>query len=126
MNTTTSSGCLIVDSLRAKTLANAQEDPIVLSVLDKIVERARAGQKKYGTNLARHDLTRLQWLRHAQEEAMDLANYLEVLILRDGDNMSPYHDLQETALEIACNIECDINHEQVTPLENKACAEAGG
>lgn len=56
---TTSSGCPIVDSLRAKTIANAQEDPIVLSVLDKIAERARAGQKKYGTNLARHDLTRL-------------------------------------------------------------------
>jgi 3-hydroxyacyl-CoA dehydrogenase len=30
--------------------------------------------------LERTDLTLLNWLQHAQEEAMDLANYLEVIM----------------------------------------------
>jgi hypothetical protein len=50
------------------------------SVCKKIQERASFGLRKYGVTLERTDLTRLQWLVHAQEEAMDLANYLEVLI----------------------------------------------
>ena len=49
-------------------------------VCTKIQQRAEFGLKKYGVTLERDDLTELQWLIHAQEEAMDLANYLEVLI----------------------------------------------
>jgi hypothetical protein len=49
-------------------------------VCTKIQQRAVFGLKKYGVTLERDDLTELQWLIHAQEEAMDLANYLEVLI----------------------------------------------
>lgn len=49
-------------------------------VCKKIQQRAEFGLKKYGVTLERDDLTELQWLVHAQEEAMDLANYLEVLI----------------------------------------------
>lgn len=55
-------------------------DKHVESVRAKLLARSQAGMLKYGTNLERKDLTRLQWLIHAQEEAMDLANYLEVLI----------------------------------------------
>jgi len=51
-------------------------------VCTKILSRAEFGLKKYGVTLERDDLTELQWLIHAQEEAMDLANYLEVLIQR--------------------------------------------
>lgn len=36
--------------------------------------------KKYGVTLERDDLTLVDWLEHAQQEAMDLANYLEVII----------------------------------------------
>jgi len=50
------------------------------AVCEKIQKRAEFGLKKYGVTLERQDLCRLDWLRHAQEEAMDLANYLEVLI----------------------------------------------
>jgi len=46
----------------------------------KILDRAEVGKKKYGTTMERKDLTELQWLVHAQEEAMDLAVYLEKLI----------------------------------------------
>jgi len=46
----------------------------------KILKRSEAGRKKYGVTMERKDLTELQWLKHAQEEAMDLAVYLEKLI----------------------------------------------
>ena len=49
-------------------------------VIYKIRRRSEAGEEKYGTTMERGDLTMLQWLRHAQEEAMDLAVYLEKLI----------------------------------------------
>tara|TARA_R110002020_G_scaffold7402_8_gene31197 strand:- start:4488 stop:4667 length:180 start_codon:yes stop_codon:yes gene_type:complete len=46
----------------------------------KILKRSEEGKKKYGVTMERKDLTELQWLKHAQEEAMDLAVYLEKLI----------------------------------------------
>jgi hypothetical protein len=55
-------------------------DPIVESVRKKILRRSQFGLQKYGVGLDRGDLTTLDWLIHAQEEAMDLAAYLEVLI----------------------------------------------
>ena len=58
----------------------AVADPIVESVRQKLLERSQVGLSKYGVGLDRKDLGRLEWLRHAQEEALDLANYLERLI----------------------------------------------
>ena len=55
-------------------------DPIAESVRTKILHRSQFGLQKYGVGLDRGDLTTLDWLTLAQEEAMDLANYLEVLI----------------------------------------------
>jgi len=49
-------------------------------VCAKITQRAALGKKKYGTTMERDDLTPLDWLKHAQEEAMDLAVYLEKLM----------------------------------------------
>lgn len=46
----------------------------------KILDRAEIGKAKYKTTMDRNDLTELEWLVHAQEEAMDLAIYLEKLI----------------------------------------------
>ena len=46
----------------------------------KILKRSEMGKKKYGTTMERKDLSRLDWLKHAQEEAMDLAVYLQKLI----------------------------------------------
>ena len=53
------------------------EDKAVQGVVNKILERSEVGLKKYGTNLNREDLTQLEWINHAQEEAMDLCLYLE-------------------------------------------------
>jgi hypothetical protein len=55
------------------------KDSIVESVIEQFKQRSEVGIKKYNTTLDRTDLTSLQWLQHAQEEAMDLILYLEKL-----------------------------------------------
>lgn len=44
------------------------------------VKRSIVGLAKYGVTTERNDLDEVAWLRHAQEEALDLAVYLERLI----------------------------------------------
>jgi len=63
------------------------QDPIVEKVRQKLLDRSRVGLDKYGVGLDRDDLTHLHWLNHAQEEAMDLANYLEVLIQMEEEKV---------------------------------------
>lgn len=75
------------------------EDTIVLSVMTKFYERSKVGIKKYNTTLDRDDLSAIEWLNHAQDEAMDLCLYLERLkrkiqgkLLTDLMNMDSYED----------------------------------
>jgi hypothetical protein len=51
----------------------------VQSVINKFKQRSEVGIKKYNTTLDREDLTKQDWIEHAQEEAMDLILYLEKL-----------------------------------------------
>lgn len=61
-------------------------DSIVDSVIDKIVNRAQTGKRKYNTDLDRNDLSLSEWLTHLQEELLDAANYVEkIKRLLDGD-----------------------------------------
>jgi len=60
---------------------------IEYKVCTKITQRAKLGKKKYKTTMDRKDLTKLQWLKHAQEEAMDLAVYLEKLIEEEENDI---------------------------------------
>jgi hypothetical protein len=55
-------------------------DANVLAVRRKLAVRAELGLQKYGVTTERTDLTTLDWLHHAQQEALDLAVYLERLI----------------------------------------------
>lgn len=55
-------------------------DPIVDAVRNKLRERSARGLAKYGVTVADAALKREQWLVHAQEEALDLAIYLERLL----------------------------------------------
>ena len=55
------------------------EDQIVLRVLARFNERSQVGINKYNTTLERDDLSTLEWLTHAQDEAMDFVLYLERL-----------------------------------------------
>ena len=54
----------------------------------KILKRSDVGKKKYGTTMEREDLSKLDWLKHAQEEAMDLSVYLQKLI--DLEESKPF------------------------------------
>ena len=55
------------------------EDQIVIRVLSRFAERSQVGIAKYNTTLERTDLNTLEWLTHAQDEAMDFCLYLERL-----------------------------------------------
>jgi len=55
-------------------------DPNVQAVCNMLQSRSQVGLKKYGVDTTREDLTHIQWLKHAQEEALDLAVYLQRII----------------------------------------------
>lgn len=55
-------------------------DSIVDAIIDEHIKRAEMGKEKYGQTLDRNDLSVLEYLQHAKEEAMDLALYLEKTI----------------------------------------------
>lgn len=54
-------------------------DSCVKSIIQKFINRAEIGKKKYGTDLDRSDLKVSDWITHAQEELMDGILYLEKL-----------------------------------------------
>ena len=62
-------------------------DPIVESVVTEMRARSVVGMRKYGVTL--ETLTHRQALRHAFEECLDAANYLQAAIMRlDGETKS--------------------------------------
>ena len=65
-------------SVPSETLARLKRDMEVREIL---------GYLKYGTTMDRTDLNVLDWVRHAREEAMDLAVYLTRLLtmLEEGN-----------------------------------------
>lgn len=52
-------------------------DSVIEAVRQDLLERSQTGIKKYGVTLDRTDLGLEQWLQHAYEETLDLANYLK-------------------------------------------------
>ena len=54
-----------------------KKDKYVQAVKKKFEKRSQTGIKKYNTTLEREDLNLIEWINHAQEEAMDLTLYLE-------------------------------------------------
>ena len=52
-------------------------DSIVDSIIDQFIDRAQFGKAKYNTDLDRNDLYIVDWLNHAQEEAMDFLLYMQ-------------------------------------------------
>jgi hypothetical protein len=55
-------------------------DSVVTAVRHEMLERAKQGFIKYNATLDRTDLSVIDYLQHAKEEAMDLALYLEKTI----------------------------------------------
>lgn len=59
------------------------EDPIVQSVRQKLLDRCSVGIKKYATTLKEN--TKDNYLNHLQQEMLDGANYIEVLLQQQLD-----------------------------------------
>ena len=59
------------------------QDPVVETVRQKLLDRSNVGIKKYNTTLDSNNTD--NYLKHAQEEAMDLSNYLEKLMQQKED-----------------------------------------
>jgi hypothetical protein len=66
---------------RCKQMSKIEDE-----VCKKIQGRAEVGKEKYGVTMETAPLTKIEWLIHAQEEAMDLAVYLQKLIeMEEGE-----------------------------------------
>jgi hypothetical protein len=53
---------------------------ILYNIINDLIDREEKGLKEYLTTMDRTDLTELEWLQHAYEEALDLSIYLKKLI----------------------------------------------
>ena len=75
------------------------------NVIRKIQKRAKSGLNKYNitTEMEIQDLTTREWIMHAQEEAMDLAIYLEKI------QESMLEDYEELLLDMFGEAEDEIN-----------------
>jgi len=62
-----------------KHLVTDVSDSIVESIISQFKQRSEVGIAKYGTTLERKDLSTLEWIEHAKQEAMDFILYLERL-----------------------------------------------
>jgi hypothetical protein len=104
----------IVDSLCAEIAAlpfRSSRRACADRVISKLQARSRAGQVKYGTTLDREDLTARELLEQAQKEAMDLANYLQKLIILGRVDLEP---LRATAVDTAIELEIELARELQT------------
>ena len=68
-----------------------KKDKVVEAVRQDLLERSQRGIAKYGTTLERKDLRVRDWLQHAYEEALDMANYLKRTMMEIDEKQS--HDL---------------------------------
>jgi hypothetical protein len=58
-----------------------ETDPIVEAVRARLHQRSQVGIAKYGTTTARSDLSLFDWANNSLEEALDLAVYLQRVIV---------------------------------------------
>lgn len=61
------------------------EDSVVEANRELLLKRSRLGLLKYGVALDKSGLSRRELLQHALEEALDLANYLQAELMREGE-----------------------------------------
>ena len=60
---------------------------ILYTIIDDLLVREDKGIKEYGKTMDRTDLTELDWLQNAYEEALDLSIYLKKLInIKNNEN----------------------------------------
>jgi len=66
-----------------RTVKHEKTDPIVESVRQKLLDRSEIGIQKYATTLKEN--TKDNYLNHLQQEMLDGANYIEVLLQQKLD-----------------------------------------
>ena len=66
-----------LDGVNSTYLDVTNLDPIVLKTVIELISRSRVGVTKYSTTLQENHAD--DFLQHAKEEALDLANYLTKL-----------------------------------------------
>lgn len=95
------------------------KDSIVESVRQDLLDRSEVGIKKYNTTLDRDDLTTVEFIQHALEEAMDLSLYLK-RIHKDLTETN-YYVLAEDfkKLEMRYDSIIDVNNELSDELDIK-------
>ena len=54
-------------------------DPVIEANINLLLTRSLRGMKEYGMTMADNPLSATEWIDHAIEEALDLANYLQRL-----------------------------------------------
>ncbi|WP_303984610.1 hypothetical protein [Niallia circulans] len=71
-----------------------ENNPIIYSVIEKLHKQQEKGLQKYGVEVetSSHDLK--GWLRHAQEEAIDFATYLETAIQKLEEQVKSKEELK--------------------------------
>jgi len=74
------------------------KDTIVEKVIEQFKQRSEVGINKYGVTLDRTDLSRLDWINHAQEEAMDFILYLEKLKTFESNEIVQHQERQNQNL----------------------------
>lgn len=57
-----------------------ENNPIIYAVIEKLHKQQEKGLQKYGVEVETSSYDLKGWLRHAQEEAIDFATYLETAI----------------------------------------------
>lgn len=70
---------MLADAIEVNGAEEVKPDSVVESIVNQFRDRSSVGIKKYGTTLDRNDLSKLDWIEHAKQEAMDLILYLEKL-----------------------------------------------
>ena len=68
-----------VSEIKVNEPKTVKLDPIVESVVNQLRDRSEVGVRKYGTTLEDNNLSVLEWIEHAKQEAMDFVLYLEKL-----------------------------------------------
>ena len=77
------------------SLSDITKDPITQKVINKIVHRSISGMNKFGVTMHDNPKDVDQWLLEAQEEAIDLVNYLEIAIERYRKLKQKLHSLMK-------------------------------
>lgn len=70
---------VVINRGTGEAKASASPDANVEKNRQLLLERSIVGLQKYGVTTERTDLTRAEWVQHAIEETLDLANYLQAL-----------------------------------------------